>query len=122
MFLIDEKISVDKPLTSRTITKYDNVSLQFTTARFITNYDNVLLQITIAWLLQFSVTTVITIYDNCYNYNLRQVLQFMALLQFTTKQPYLCLNFSSRLLMICHLLDVLVYTNIPYILFKKWCK
>ena len=87
MFLIDKKISVDKPLTSRTITKYDNVSLQFTTARFVTNYDNVLLQITIAWLLQFSVTAVITIYGNCYNYNLRQVLQFMALLQFTTKQP-----------------------------------
>ena len=67
MFLIDKKISVDKPLTSRTITKYDDVLLQFTTARFITNYDNELLQIMTAWLLQFSVTTVITIYDRYYN-------------------------------------------------------
>ena len=62
MFLIDKKISVDKPLTLRSITKYGNVLLQFTTARLITNYDNVLLQFTIAWLLQFSIT-VITIYD-----------------------------------------------------------
>ena len=53
MFLIDKKISVDKPLTLRSITKYGNVLLQFTTARLITNYDNVLLQFTIAWLLQF---------------------------------------------------------------------
>ena len=66
MFLIDKKISVDKPLALRNITKYDNVLLKFMTARLITNYDNVLLQFTIAWLLQFS-TTVITIYDRYYN-------------------------------------------------------
>ena len=36
MFLIDKKISVDKPLTLRSITKYDNVFLQSTTARLIT--------------------------------------------------------------------------------------
>ena len=65
MFLIDKKISVDKPLTLltlRSITKYDNVLLKFTTARLITNYDNVYYNLLIAWLLQFS-TTVITIYD-----------------------------------------------------------
>ena len=75
MFLIDKKISVDKPLTLRNITKYDNVLLKFMTARLITDYDNVLLQFTIAWLLQFS-TTVITIYDRYYKsrhyYNSRQ--------------------------------------------------
>ena len=61
MFLIGKKISVDKPLTLRSVTKYDNVL----TARLITNYDNVLLQITISWLLQFSTTatTGITIHD-----------------------------------------------------------
>ena len=80
MFLIDKKISVDKPLTLKSITKYGNVLLQFTTARLITNYDNVLLQFTIAWLLQFS-TTVITIYDR-YS-NLRRLL-----LQFTTEQVH----------------------------------
>ena len=74
MFLIDNKISVDKPLNLRRVSEYDNVLLQLTSARLITNYDNVSLQITIAWLLQFS-TTVITIYDDCY-YNLRQILQF----------------------------------------------
>ena len=75
MFLIDKKISIDKPLTVRSITKYENVLLQFTTARLITNYDNMLLQITITWLLynsrqlfrlQFT-TIVITIYDRYYN-------------------------------------------------------
>ena len=76
MFLIDKKISADKPLTLRSITKYGNVLLQFTTARLITNYGDVLLQFTIAWLLQFS-TTVITVYDRYYN--LRRLL-----LQFTT--------------------------------------
>ena len=70
MFLIDKKISLDKPLALRNITKYDNVLLKFMTARLITNYDNVLLQFTIAWLLQFS-TTVIIIYDDYY-YNSRQ--------------------------------------------------
>ena len=57
---------------SRLITKYDNVSLQFTTARPITICENVLLQ----WL-------VITILHNCYNK--RQILQFATLLQFTTE-------------------------------------
>ena len=78
MFLIEKNISVDKPLTLGTITKYDNVLQlrQFTTARLIRNYDNVLLQITIALSLQFSTTvfastTDITIYDDCY-YKLRQ--------------------------------------------------
>ena len=66
MFLIDKKMSVDKSLTLRSISKYDNVLLHFTTARLITDYDNMLLQITIAWLLQFS-TTVITLYDRYYN-------------------------------------------------------
>lgn len=71
MFLIGKKISVDKPLTLRSVTKYENVL----TARLITNYDNVLLQITIALSLQFSTTvfastTDITIYDDCY-YKLR---------------------------------------------------
>ena len=65
---------VDRPLTLSSITKYDNVSLQFTTARLITNCDNVLLQFTIAWLF--------TIVDKCY-YNLRRVLQF------TTEQALL---------------------------------
>ena len=74
MFLIDNKISVGMPLKLRSVSEYDNVLLQFTSARLITNYNNVSLQITIAWLLQFS-TTVITIYDDCY-YNLRQILQF----------------------------------------------
>ena len=41
MFLIDKKISVGKPLILRSIAKYDNVLLQFTTARLITNYDNI---------------------------------------------------------------------------------
>ena len=50
---------------SRLITKYDNVSLQFTTARPITIYENVLLQCTIAWLLQFSATVIIN--DKYYN-------------------------------------------------------
>ena len=71
MFLIDKKISVDKPLTFKK-SKYDNVLLQFTTARLIKNYENVLLQLTIAWLLQFSqlfqfTTVAITIYDRYYN-------------------------------------------------------
>ena len=74
MFLIDNKISVDKPLNLRSVSEHDNVLLQFTSAMLITNYNNVSLQMTIAWLLQFS-TTVITIYDDCY-YNLRQILQF----------------------------------------------
>ena len=59
------------PLKLRSVSEYDNVLLQFTSARLITNYNNVPLQITIAWLLQFS-TTVVTIYDDCY-YNLRQI-------------------------------------------------
>ena len=61
MFLIGKKISVDKPLTLRSVTKYENVL----TARLITNYDNVLLQITIAWLLQFSTehTPIMAKYD-----------------------------------------------------------
>ena len=63
---------------SRLITKHDNVLLQFTRARLITIYDNVLLQF----------TTDITIYDDCYH-DLRQVLQFTTLLQFTTEQPAL---------------------------------
>ena len=42
--------------------------------RLIKNYDNESLQSTIAWLLQFS-TTVITIYDRCYN-SRRMLLQF----------------------------------------------
>ena len=75
MFLIDKKISIDKPLTVRSITKYENVLLQFTTARLITNYDNMLLQITITRLLYNSrqlfrlqfMTIVITIYDRYYN-------------------------------------------------------
>ena len=74
MVLIDNKISVDKPLNLRSVSEHDNVLLQFTSAMLITNYNNVSLQMTIAWLLQFS-TTVITIYDDCY-YNLRQILQF----------------------------------------------
>ena len=59
--------------------------LQFTTARLITIYDNVLLQFTIAWLL------LLVILDDCY-YNLRQVLQFSTLLQFTTEHtaPNIC--------------------------------
>ena len=35
MLLIDKKLSVDKPLTLRSIAKYENVLLQFTTARLI---------------------------------------------------------------------------------------
>ena len=67
MFFIAKKISVDEPLTLRSITKYDNVLLQFTTyyklrQHVITNYDSL----------------VITILDNCSDYNLRQVLQFMT--------------------------------------------
>ena len=66
--MIDKKISVDKPLTLRSITKYDNVLLQFTTAsklrqHVITNYGSL----------------VIPILDNCSDYNLRRLL-----LQFTT--------------------------------------
>ena len=76
MFLIAKKMSVDKSLTLRSISLYDSVLFQFTTARLITNYNNILLQITIAWLLQFS-TTVITLYDRYYN------LQWL-ILQFTT--------------------------------------
>ena len=60
-FLIDKKITLDKPLTG-SITKYDKATLQFATASLIANYDNLLLQFTIG----------ITIYDDCY-YNLRQV-------------------------------------------------
>ena len=51
----------------KTYYKTWQVILQFTTARLITIYDNVLLQFTISWLSQFS-TTVITIYDRCYNF------------------------------------------------------
>ena len=51
----------------KTYCKTWQVILQFTTARLITIYDNVLLQFTISWLSQFS-TTVITIYDRCYNF------------------------------------------------------
>ena len=68
------------PLTLRSITKYDNVLLQFTTARLITNCDHVLVEFTIAWLF--------TIVHKCY-YNLRQVLQFTTLLQFTREQALL---------------------------------
>ena len=75
MFLINKKITVDKPLTG-IISKYDKALLQFTTASLITNYNNLLLHLTIARLLQFS-TTVITINDRYYN--LRRLL-----LQFTT--------------------------------------
>ena len=74
VFLIDKKITVDKPLTG-IISKYDKALLQFI-ASLITNYNNLLLHLTIAWLLQFS-TTVITINDRYYN--LRRLL-----LQFTT--------------------------------------
>ena len=42
MFLIDKKITIDKPLTG-SITKYDDALLQFMTASLITNYDNLLL-------------------------------------------------------------------------------
>ena len=84
MFLIDKKITPDKPLTG-SITKYDKALLQFTRASLITNYDNLLLQFTIACLLQFS-TTVITIYDRYYK--LRQVLQFTTLLQITTEHAF----------------------------------
>ena len=65
MFLIDNKISVDKPLNLRRVSEYDNVLLQLTSARLITNYDSL----------------VITILDNCY-YNLRLILQF------TTEQTF----------------------------------
>ena len=75
VFLINKKITVDKPLTG-IISKYDKALLQFMTASLITNYNNLLLHLTIAWLLQFS-TTVITINDRYYN--LRRLL-----LQFTT--------------------------------------
>ena len=44
MFLIEKKITVDKPLAG-SITKYDKVLLQFKTARLITYYDNLLLQL-----------------------------------------------------------------------------
>ena len=80
MFLIDQKILADKPLTLRSIRKYDNVLLQFTAARFITNYDTVYYP----GLLQYYDSLVITILDNFY-YNLRQVLQSTTLLQFTTE-------------------------------------
>ena len=75
VFLINKKITVDKPLTG-IISKYDKALLQFMTASLITNYNNLLLHLTIAWLLQFS-TTVVTINDRYYN--LRRLL-----LQFTT--------------------------------------
>ena len=75
VFLINKKITVDKPLTG-IISKYDKALLQFMTASLITNYNNLLLHLKIAWLLQFS-TTVITIYDMHYNsrhyYNSRQI-------------------------------------------------
>ena len=75
MFLINKKITVDKPLTG-IISKYDKALLQFTTASLIKNYNNLLLHLTIAWLLQF-LKNVITINDMYYN--LRRLL-----LQFTT--------------------------------------
>ena len=53
VFLINKKITVDKPLTG-IISKYDKALLQFMTASLITNYNNLLLHLTIAWLLQFS--------------------------------------------------------------------
>ena len=42
MFLIDKKVTLDKPLRG-SITKYYKALLQFTTASLITNYDNLLL-------------------------------------------------------------------------------
>ena len=70
--------------------------LQFKTTRLITIYDSVLLQFTIAWSLHFS-TTVITIYDRYQTYyNSRQnILSFVALF-FRIKQFLIFLTLECR--------------------------
>ena len=70
--------------------------LQFKTTRLITIYDSVLLQFTIAWSLHFS-TTVITIYGSYQtNYNSRQNIPSFVALFFGIKQFLIFLTLECR--------------------------
>ena len=70
--------------------------LQFKTTRLITIYDSVLLQFTIAWSLHFS-TTVITIYGSYQtNYNSRQNIPSFVALFFRIKQFLIFLTLECR--------------------------
>ena len=70
--------------------------LQFKTTRLITIYDSVLLQFTIAWSLHIS-TTVITIYGSYQtNYNSRQKIPSFVALFFRIKQFLIFLTLECR--------------------------